>query len=113
MPLATPSSPRSSRPIEYASIAMSCVTEAIDERRPQHLQRPRQAEQAHEPDVAQRDAVHPEVHGQVVDDQTEGKALGEIEDGDPGELAPQRHSVARWLATAGLPPSALGLLDVR
>ncbi len=64
---------------------------AIHQRRPQQLPGPRQGEQAHEPDLAQRHPVHPEEDRPHVVGDAEGQALGEVEDGDPEENLAFRH----------------------
>ena len=67
---------------------------AIDQRRPDDLERPGQAEQRGQADVGERDAAHLEVHRHDLLDDAERQPLGEIQNRDPDELAPQRHENA-------------------
>ena len=61
--------------------------EAVDERRPQRLPRPGQRQQAHQPDLFQRDAVGTEVDRPDLVHHAVGQPLRGVEHRDPGELA--------------------------
>ena len=64
---------------------MLAAAVSVDQGRPQELPGPRQGEQAHEPDLAQRDSVHPEEDRPHVVGDPEGQTLGKVEDRDPEE----------------------------
>ena len=79
---------------QTAGDPLAPLAEAVDQRRPDDLQRPRQPEQRRQADVGERHAAHLEVHRHDLLDDAERQPLGEVQERDPGELAPQRHEGA-------------------
>ena len=58
----------------------------VDRRRPEELERPREAEQRQHADLAQLDALLAEVDRKDLVEDAERKAFGEVQDADPEQL---------------------------
>src|SRR5207249_3691621 len=70
---------------------------AVDERGPQELQRPRQGEEAREPDPLERPALLPHEHRERLGEEPERHALREVEGREQRELERGPQGVHRSL----------------